>query len=201
MAQKGWHKESARHSLAARGCRTAPRKSEIGYRSVLSKGKIKESSVEWTGPETGSHLSISSKMTKSGVHFPFDPEDKLLHNEFTITVKNRDNGVKKSFKWYDSAVNYQRGITKMDTFNLINAVGQWFRDAWNIEEYSLEGWAEEMGYDEDSRQAERMYKGGEREAKKIGELFGTGRASDTGKAEHYDWLVVGDEMLESIGEM
>jgi len=191
MTKKGWHKEPARHSLAARGLKTRipkvrcnPSKSTYvnGYDVKKKMTSFKDEIF---------NLDISSRLSNGQVHFPFDSEDNLWHNEYTVTVKNNENGERTSFKWYGSAKDYEDDVIEMSDFNMKYAVADFFDSAYETYDSSFEDWADTYGYDTDSRNAERMYKGHLSQTKQAKKLF---------KDSADDWQLLAERMFSAIGE-
>ena len=192
MARKGWVKEPARHSLAARGLKTRISKARYNPSKSIYVGGYEANKKTTSFKDDLFDIEISSILSDVEVHFPFDPEDKLWHNEFTITVKNNENGEKTSFKWYGSAKDCEDSVVEMSEHDMKYAVGDFFENAYEVYEApSFEEWADNCGYDTDSRNAERIYKGITSQAKQAKKIFNDGAD---------DWLLFSERMLHEIGE-
>lgn len=104
----------------------------------------------------GTELKVSARLTNSGVRFPFaGKDDKTLHNEFSVTIST--SAGRTSFKFYGSQQEYQSGIDTLEGNNLKHALYCFVSDAASGDQ-SFENFCSELGYDEDSRTAERTYK-------------------------------------------
>lgn len=112
------------------------------------------------------NLVISAKMVKSGVLFPFDKESKTLHNQFYVTVTNVDTNSVSGFDYFDSQMNYTEGKTELSNEDLLNAFDCFVNDGLAAEE-DFEDFCSSMGYDSDSRTAERIYKECEKSLNKL----------------------------------
>jgi hypothetical protein len=102
------------------------------------------------------NLLISAKLIKSGVPFP-NSKDTGLHNMFDISVTNTDTDNKTSFNFYGSQHDYNNAVTEIKGEDLLNAFECFISDSLAGYE-SFEDFCGNMGYDEDSRTAERIYK-------------------------------------------
>ena len=114
-------------------------------------------------------FTVSEKLVKEGVRFPnTDVHDQTRHNQFKVTIKGDAGRV--SFDYYDSGFNNQAGKVSMDEKDLKGAVDCFLRDAMTGGD-SFEYFCDEMGYDTDSRAAEKIYKACVRYYKKAIKLF------------------------------
>ena len=64
--------------------------------------------------------------------------------EYIVTVKNGEKQL--SFKFYDSVVNYEKGIKELDEQGLVDALMCALDDALSSDEYTLEEFLENFGY-------------------------------------------------------
>jgi len=198
MARRGWHRESARHSLSARGVKTGTKKAWKKATTPFKSAKEAEVTTSWKSKDFGAKLIISSKLVDEGIPHPWGEDDPeaahMLHNKFKITVTNLDNKKKASFDWYGSYDDYLNGVTKMDEHDILWAVAMWLEDASSASTQTFEGWAGDFGYDEeDTTKAERIYKALNKDAKKIDELLGPDYGADV-------WGMMGQEIRAQIGE-
>ena len=98
-------------------------------------------------------------------HFPNDDTDKLFHNVYKVNVSY--NGKRTSFKFYDSAHNTNMGIepTKNDILDCIVS-------DYNYTEYStFNDFCANMGYDNDSIKAQKIWKSCLKQAAKLQKVF------------------------------
>ena len=100
-------------------------------------------------------FTLSAKLLNSGVHFPFDKKDTMYHNHFSVTVKT--NKGRASFPFYGSMNDSQNGKEELDANDLRECLSMFFDDA-IFGHDSFKEFCSNMGYDEDSRTAERTYK-------------------------------------------
>ena len=106
----------------------------------------------------GKTLELTSKRSKCGVPFPnADAKQGTLHNQFTITVIREDNRVKKSFQFFDCMANYQKGIVDLSEQGLKLAFRSFVDDA-SYATMDFKHFCSELGYEEDSRRAEKIHK-------------------------------------------
>lgn len=114
-------------------------------------------------------FTVSEKLVKEGVRFPnTDVHDQTRHNQFKITIKGDAGRV--SFDYYGSDFDRQAGKVSMDEADLKGAVECFLRDAMSGGD-SFEYFCDDMGYDSDSRKAEKIYKACVRDYKKAIKLF------------------------------
>lgn len=112
-------------------------------------------------------FEVSAKIVESGVPFPNQsPPDTMQHNHFRITVKNKKSGVSKNFDWFGSAVDYQQGKEELDRNDLLEAFRGVLEEG-DMGEYTFEQFADEFGYDMDSRMAEKTWRGVRAQSKKV----------------------------------
>lgn len=109
-------------------------------------------------------FTISAKLITSGVHFPFDPSDTLFHNQFSISVKT-DKG-RFTSPFYGSHSDYINGKDELTNDDLQDCFSMLCSDAISGSD-SFSDFCSNLGYDEDSRRAEKTYK----ECKKIADKF------------------------------
>lgn len=103
--------------------------------------------------------------------FPFDEENepyKAMHNKFRITVYGKDGRKFKTFMWYDSASSYDVGKETISDRELSTDILQHIlKDCLDGLEFSFSDFCEELGWDTDSRRAERSYKACRRDGEKL----------------------------------
>jgi hypothetical protein len=114
--------------------------------------------MEYT--KDGITLKVESQYEKSVLGFPNEGPTKRryqdYHNEFNIIVKN-DQENRAVFKFYGSSADYEKNKTIMNDDDLKEALCAILEDGL----YGLMGFEEfcsELGYDVDSRRAEKIHK-------------------------------------------
>ena len=115
---------------------------------------------------------LQSKMKESGVSFPnAGKEDKMLHNQFELEIRNMEwgNQVSRKFDWYDSQANFKAGKTAMTEEDMKYAFRSVIEDAISGT-MDFKDFCSEYGYDEDSRRAERIHNECKAQLKKVVEL-------------------------------
>lgn len=98
-------------------------------------------------------------------HFPNCPDDKLYHNVYDVKISY--DGKKCKFKYYDSAHNTNMGIepTRDDILQCII-------NDYNYTMYTdFDSFCGDMGYDSDSRRAEKIYQECLRQSRKLQSVF------------------------------
>lgn len=116
----------------------------------------------------GKIFEIKSKLIGEVEGFPFDKSDKLYHNVFDITITRiTENGsISKHFKFYGSYNDYKKGKTDLNTNDLLNAFYYILSDGlYATEDYNE--FCSNLGYDEENRAAERIYKACKKTLKKL----------------------------------
>lgn len=109
-------------------------------------------------------LDITACLNKKGVKWAAD--DKLIHNKFLITVTNTDTGEQCNFDFYGSYNDYQNNVIELKDTTLLDSFQCFISDGiWGLE--SFEEFCDNMGYDNDSRRAEKIYKECIKSAEKI----------------------------------
>ena len=105
----------------------------------------------------GKEFEITAKHIGEIKGFP-DSDDNMMHNVFKITVKREfgDGAITKSFKFYDSYANWQKGKTTMNLMDMLLAFKSFLEDAW-AGSMDFEDFCGEYGYNSDSRRAEKIY--------------------------------------------
>lgn len=105
--------------------------------------------------------------------FPFDDKEgrDMQHNQFSIKVYGKDGKTGKTFQWYDSYSNYLDGVTGISDRTLLDVLENIIKEGLDGIEYSFEDFCDELGFDTDSRRAERSYKACQRDGKKLLELY------------------------------
>lgn len=106
-------------------------------------------------------FGLSSTLTNSGVPFPnTDDEDNTIHNEFRVTVTRYLPGglrIQRSFKWYGSQKDFDEGKVELTKIDLERAFRDFVDDA-QLSTRSFKEFCSDLGYSNDSRRAERIYK-------------------------------------------
>lgn len=102
------------------------------------------------------NLTITARLVKSGAQFPNSKNDGL-HNKYDVSVTNSDTDNRTSFDYYDSTHNYNNAITEVKGEDLLQAFECFISDAIAGDE-SFEDFCDNMGYDPDSRSAEKIWK-------------------------------------------
>ena len=98
-------------------------------------------------------------------HFPNDDTDKLFHNVYKVTVGL--NGKQTSFNFWDSAHNTNMGIEPTKESILDTIVSDY-----NYTDYAqFDDFCADMGYDTDSRKAEKIWKNCLKQSKKLQKVF------------------------------
>lgn len=115
---------------------------------------------------TFKHFEITAVLSKVGVPFPGDMSRGGLHNEFKVTVKNTNDGNKTSFPFFASTFDYDRGVKEMDENSLLHAFYCLLFDAESGSQ-DFEWFCGNMGYDTDSRKAEKIWKACRKQYPKI----------------------------------
>lgn len=108
----------------------------------------------------GITLNVESQFEKSVLGFPNEGPTKTkyqdYHNEFNIIVKN-DQDYRAVFKFYGSSVDYQKNKTTMNDDDLKEALCAILEDGlYGLMDF--DDFCSELGYDVDSRRAERIHK-------------------------------------------
>lgn len=100
-------------------------------------------------------FTVTAKLSKTGVQFPFDNTSNFRHNEFNITIKTYTG--KTTMKFYGSEMDYKNNGSEMDESDLKHALDCFVSDAASGDD-NFESFCSNLGYDTDSRTAERIYK-------------------------------------------
>jgi hypothetical protein len=87
--------------------------------------------------------------------FPNDNKDTAYHNQFTVTVKL--NNKSRRFSFFGSARDCQEGKTTIPDKDFIYVLECFLSDGY-CAIGSFEDFCGELGYDQDSRNAEHIYK-------------------------------------------
>jgi hypothetical protein len=104
----------------------------------------------------GITFTISAKLKETGVKFPnSDKKDNTLHNHYRVTIKT--NSGSTTFDFYSSNKAFINGWAAMDNSTLEHALYCFVSDACSAKD-SFEDFCGELGYDTDSRRAEKIYK-------------------------------------------
>lgn len=104
----------------------------------------------------GVTFTVTAKLHDEGVKFPnTDKKDNSLHNQYKVTVKTPLG--RTTFDFFGSAYDYNNGITEMNESGLKHALYCFVSDSCSGKD-TFENFCSELGYDEDSRTAEKIYK-------------------------------------------
>lgn len=113
-------------------------------------------------------FSVSGKLDRVVNGFPFhDNIDKSPRFRFTVTVKNVDTNIQRSFRYYTSIVDYRNHKDRLDERDLINAFSCFIQDAitglggsfndfcseFGYEQYGYDDW----GYEVDNKNSKGVY--------------------------------------------
>ncbi len=112
---------------------------------------------------------IAAELKEVGVTFP-NTDDNLLHNQFTITVLNTKTNSQVAFYFYGSMSDHTAGKTTLDNDDLLNAFECFIFDAMAAES-TFEDFCADLGYDEDSRKAYKIYEECKESNKKARQLI------------------------------
>jgi hypothetical protein len=86
--------------------------------------------------------------------FPGDSKDQSYHDHYTITVEYREKSV--SFDFYASVHDHTTGVLISTKDQLLDALDSYVSDGlYGV--MSFEEFCSELGYDEDSRRAEKVW--------------------------------------------
>ncbi len=117
---------------------------------------------------SGTTFILSQKLIDTGVKFPNEIKaNSVRHNQFKIAVKT-DKG-QTSFDFYGSHHDYINGVIELDEAGLKNAFYCFVSDACSGK-LTFNDFCSEFGYDNDSRNAERIYKSCEKSFNKLGKI-------------------------------
>ena len=108
----------------------------------------------------GKVFEVSSRKIGEVQGFPNDPKDKNPHTKFMISVHRTDlaDGVLRAgYVFYGSSQDYWEGKTTLDENDLKYAFMCLFDDALMATQ-SFSDFCSELGYNEDSRRAYKIYK-------------------------------------------
>jgi len=115
----------------------------------------------------GKIFELKSKLSRSGVNFPYS-DSKTIHNEFTVSVKNKD-GVTRQFKFYDSQANFERGKMDLTEEDLKYCFRCFIEDGLSGSE-TFEDFCSGFGLSTDSIRALKIYKSCQKTLKKLFDL-------------------------------
>lgn len=127
------------------------------------EGNIKEPEEEQAKiTVAGMEFETTAKYSDTVKGFPFEADEnhKMYHNEFIVTVKCiYPDGKKKrrSFKYYDSAQACMDGKTELSPKDLLYCFRCFIDDALAGVD-TFEDFCGNLGFDTDSRKAERVHK-------------------------------------------
>lgn len=100
-----------------------------------------------------------------------DKDSKLYCNKFEVSVLNTDTKEQIQFDFFGSHNDYMKGKTELNGSDLLNAFDCFLMDA-ESGYLDFEDFCNDLGYDEDSRRAERIHKACEESGSKLIQLVG-----------------------------
>ena len=113
------------------------------------------------------HYTVTARFLREVDHFPNEGiQTNGNHNQFMVTVKNTNTGIRRAFTFPASIYDWQTGKKNMDADDLKNALVCLLEDS-NIRGLSFSDFCNEYGYDTDSRKAYRIYKACKKQAEKV----------------------------------
>lgn len=127
------------------------------------------------------NLVVTAKLHAEGVKFPnSELSDRILHNHFKVTVKNTDSKTRISFDFYGSYADWQNGVIELCQSDLKHALYSFISDS-EAGTKEFEEFCSELGYDTDSRKAEKIHKACIKSFEKLEKL-------GISESEMYDYL-------------
>ncbi len=115
-------------------------------------------------------------------------DDKLNHNHYKIIVKNTKLNKKASFDFYGSHNDWQNNKIELTEYDLLNAFHNIVSEAHEGYFYDFSEFCGSLGYDEDSREAERIYKACGKEYDKLSKI---------GLTDEDDYInIINDEKIQ-----
>ena len=126
--------------------------------------------MEYTITTAAREFKVKPKFMRTVDRFPNTKESEHdgPHNQYLITIKH--NGVTRRFSFYDSTKAYNEGVFILDEFAVQDAFKCFIEDAISGDMTFAE-FCGNMGYYEDSRTAERIYKLCKRASNKAHDLM------------------------------
>ena len=109
-------------------------------------------------------MKITKTLRKKGLYFQ---DDKEVRNIYRVTITN--NGNKCCFSFGDSIANTEKGETPTDYDILACVKSDYYTTKDNYP--TFEDFANEFGYDIDSRKGERIYKSCLAQAERLQRVF------------------------------
>ena len=100
-------------------------------------------------------FTVKAKYVDMTTGFPNEPNDKMEHNKFRITLVK--DGIIRRFPFYGSNHDWAKGKKELDANDLKNAFASILDDALAGRE-SFENFCSEFGYDTDSRRGYAIWK-------------------------------------------
>lgn len=117
------------------------------------------------------NYNVSAILLESGVSAPWaSARGNAYHNKFKISVSTATG--RTSFLFYGSMFDYQKGVTELDAAAIISALQCFFSDAASAAG-SFADFCSEIGYDEDSRAAYKIYTACRKSAAKVSRITST----------------------------
>ncbi len=119
------------------------------------KKYLSENGSDITTKTTFKNVEVSGKIINTGVEFP-NSDNKMLHNQFCISLNNTEKSTVISFDFYGSNHDYNHGIVELQNKELLNALNCFLSDACSGG-LNFNNFCDEFGYDTDSRNAEKIH--------------------------------------------
>jgi hypothetical protein len=115
----------------------------------------------------GKQYIVTGKHTGEVSGFPNDERDIYPHNVFLISVKRE--AIVRRFNYYGSSHDHDKGKTELTEQDLMFCFRCFIEDAEEGNK-TFEEFCGDLGYDKDSRRAEKIYKACGRQLKKALDL-------------------------------
>jgi hypothetical protein len=117
------------------------------------------------------NYNVSATLLENGVPAPWaGAKNNTYHNKFKLSVSTAAG--RTSFTFYGSMFDYQNGVTELDAAALRSALQCFFSDA-SSASGSFTDFCSEIGYNEDSRAAYKIYTACRKSAAKVARLTST----------------------------
>ena len=113
--------------------------------------------------------AVSARFLKEVDRFPGEEKPTMSHNQFIVTVKNTETGVRRGFTFTGSNRDWKIGNTHMETDDLKDALRSLLEDS-GVAGLSFSEFCSEYGYEEDSRKAYRVYTACKKQFEKVNAL-------------------------------
>lgn len=115
-------------------------------------------------------IKLSAKCINEGVQFPNDDNSNMLHNQFRVRVYNAYTGKATYFNFYGSNYDYEMGKRELYGKELLSAF-HCFLDDCICAKNDFNEFCADLGYDNDSIKALRIYRECQRSLKKYDRIF------------------------------